>query len=344
MNPSDSPDAPSAGGAPRRSLPLLSNSEKRCFQSCKRRHYLRYRLLKRPLLAADPLRFGALVHKGLEAWWRAAKAGTDRLAAALDAIAQAEDVDAVERIRAEELLIAYHARWEHEIVEVLGVEVEFTAPILNPATGAASRTFVLGGKIDAIARLSDGRIVIVEHKTTSEDVEAGSDYWKRLRLDSQVSDYYVGARALGHDVVGCLYDVIVKPKLSLLRATPVESRKYKKDGLLYASQRDRDETPEQFRERLRAYIAENIDRLFARGIVVRTEDDERDAAFDTWQTAREIRDAERAGRWPRNPDACVRWGQTCEFFAVCAHEADVDDPTRFRTARGPHEELSTQAA
>jgi hypothetical protein len=91
-------------------------------------------------------------------------------------------------------------------------------------------------------------------------------------------------------------------------------------------------------------VAENIDRLFARGTVVRTEEDERDAAWDTWQTAREIREADLAQRHPRNPDACVRWGQTCEFFSVCAREADIDDPTRFRTARAPHEELSTQAA
>jgi hypothetical protein len=39
----------------------------------------------------------------------------------------------------------------------------------------------------------------------------------------------------------------------------------------------------------------------------------------------------------------VQWGTTCEFFAVCAREADLDDPTRYRTAKAPHEELSTPA-
>ena len=34
-----------------------------------------------------------------------------------------------------------------------------------------------------------------------------------------------GAAALGHDVAGCLYDVICKPGLRPLKATPVEARK-----------------------------------------------------------------------------------------------------------------------
>jgi hypothetical protein len=343
MNSADSSCSLSIPPAPRRVLPLLSNSEKRCFQSCKRKHYIRYRLLKRPLLASAPQRFGSLVHMGLEAWWLAAKAGGDRLAAALEAVRTEKYVEPIDLVRAEELLAAYDVRWAYEVVEVLAVEIEFEAPITNPETGATSRTYALGGKIDAIARLADGRVVIVEHKTSSEDISGGSDYWKRLRLDSQVSDYFVGARALGFDVEGCLYDVIGKPKLQPFEATPVDKRQYKKDGSLYASQRDRSETLDEYRARLRAHLAENLDRYYQRGIVVRLEEDERDAAFDTWQTAREVRDADRLERHPRNPNACVQWGTTCEFFAVCAREADLDDPTRYRTAKAPHEELSTPA-
>jgi hypothetical protein len=31
-------------------------------------------------------------------------------------------------------------------------------------------------------------------------------------MDSQVSTYYEGGRFLGHDVVGCIYDVVFKPR------------------------------------------------------------------------------------------------------------------------------------
>lgn len=336
------PETPAAP-TPKKRLKLLTHSEKRCFRSCRRKHYIRYLLLKRPVMPSEPLRFGALVHRGLEAWWLAAKAGEDRLEAALEAV-RGGSPDPLEVLRAEELLRGYDVRWAGEVMEVLSVEAAFEAEIINPNTGMASRTYVLGGKIDAIVRLADGGTYIVEHKTTVEDVEAGSDYWKRLRLDSQVSDYYVGARALGHEVAGCLYDVIVKPRLAPLQATPPEARKYRKDGGLYAGQRDRDETLDEYRLRLRSHLAENLNRYYARGTIVRLAEDERDAALDTWQVAREIREAELAIRHPRNPDACVQFGQTCEFFAVCAREADIDDHTRFRTAQRAHEELPETTA
>jgi hypothetical protein len=316
----------------------ISNSEKRCFQACPRKHYIRYGLRIRPLRASDPLRFGSLLHLGLEAWWRAAMAGSDRLGAGLAAL-RAGGAEPLELVKAEVLLFEYDARWNDELLEVLAVEVTFQTAIVNPETGAASRTYYLTGKIDAVVRMLDGLVYICEHKTTSEIIDGGSDYWKRLRLDSQISDYFVGARALGYDVAGCLYDVIGKPKLQRLEATPAASRKHTKDGRLYASQRAEDETLDEFRARLVAHIAEKPERYFQRAAVVRLAEDERDAAYDTWMTAKSIHDAARTGRHPRNPDACSRWGDVCEYFAVCTREADLDDPTRFRLAPRAHEEL-----
>ncbi len=328
---------------PRRVLPVLTHSEKKCFRACRRKHYLRYRLLKRPMRSSDPLRFGSGFHRGLEVWWRAAKdgiGGDARLALALDEIREAFTAP-VDRAKAEALMLGYHVRWIDEVVEVLAVEVEFTTPIVNPDTGAESRTFQLGGKIDAIARLADGLVYVVEHKTSGENIEAGSDYWKRLRLDAQVSDYFVGARSLGFEIAGCLYDVIGKPRLELLEATPVEKRQYtKKEGRLYAGQREFDETIEEYGKRVAEHVADNLDRYFRREPIVRLADEEEDAARDTWQVAREIREADLAVRYPRNPEACVQWGQACEFFPVCTREADVNDATLFRTAGSAHEELS----
>lgn len=183
-------------------------------------------------------------------------------------------------------------------------------------------------------------VFIVEHKTTSEDISPGADYWKRLRLDTQVSTYHVGARALGFMPDECLYDVVRKPQIRPLKATPEESRKYTKDGRLYAAQRAADETSEEFRIRLRENIAESPDKYYGRGHIPRLEEDERDAAYDAWQTAKNIREAELSSRWPRNPDACVRFGRTCDFFPVCTRESSVMDGTRFVKKADAHVELS----
>src|SRR5690606_34963330 len=200
-----------------------------------------------------------------------------RLVAGIEAMRAGEVYDPYALVMAEELLVAYTARWGDSGLEAVAVEAEFNMPLTNPETGAASRTFRRGGKIDAVVRSPDGALHIVEHKTTASDIEQGSTYWRKVQaLDTQVSTYMAGARSLGFDVVDCIYDVVRKPALKPLKATPVESRKYTAKGFLYANQREADETPEEYRTRLRADICERTERYFARGQIVRLAEDERD--------------------------------------------------------------------
>jgi hypothetical protein len=318
-------------------LLLLTVSRAKSFRRCARHHLISYEQGFRPLEKSNPLAFGSLFHRGLEAWWRFRY--DNPLGIALDEIRKnTESVDPFDLVKAEELLIGYHVRWDDEPLQVMRVEVEFELELRNPATGASSRTWRLGGKIDAIAQ-RDGVPWIVEHKTSSEDISPGSPYWQKLRLDAQVSTYLEGARALGFDARGCIYDVIAKPSLRPLQATPAESRKYTKEGRLYANQREQDETPEEYRERLREHICANPERYYQRGEVIRTPQEEQEAAYDLWQIARAIRDAETADRHPRNPDACFTWGRACEYFGVCCGAESLEDTTRFRKLDHINEEL-----
>jgi hypothetical protein len=251
--------------------------------------------------------------------------------------------DAFEIAKAEAMLTGYHFRWsgDADLYEVLAVEAEFFTALVNPTTGAPSRTWRLGGKLDAAVReIATGREGVVEHKTSTEDVTPGSDYWKRLRLDGQVSTYFEGARALGLDPQFCLYDVLATPKLRPYKATPLEARKFTKDGALYKTQREADETPEEYRTRVLNAIAEDPDGYFQRGEVVRLQSEMDEAMFDVWQIGQQMRESERAGRYPRNPDACVRFGKTCQYFGVCTGEASLADPTKFRRS-SLHPELAS---
>jgi hypothetical protein len=250
--------------------------------------------------------------------------------------------DPFDLARAEVMLAGYDARWSSEMhrYQVIAVEAEFQAPLTNPDSGAPSRTFRLGGKLDVLAREDGHRNVVIEHKTASGDVSAGSDYLKRLRLDGQVSVYYAGAAALGHPVDACVYDVLVKPALRPYKATAPEARKYTKDGTLYKTQRLADETPEEYRDRLVEAVSSAPNDYFMRAEVVRLDAEVTDAMADVWQLGRAMRENDLAGRYPRNPDACVRYGRTCEFFGVCCGEASVDDPSIFRRSEVAHPELS----
>jgi hypothetical protein len=324
------------------SLRIVSDSELRTYRACARRHHYQYRLRRRPLDKGEALKFGTLWHLGLEAWFDINGSPEAKLEAALKALRGDKDADPFHLVMAEELLTAYSARWGDAPYSTIAVEKQFEAPLTNPATGSDSRTFLRGGKIDAIVLDEEGRAHVFEHKTTSADIEEGSLYWRKVRaLDTQVSTYMAGARSLGHDVVDCIYDVVRKPAIRPLKATPVESRKYKKDGELYANQREHDETPDEYRLRLREDIAERVERYFARLPIVRLEEEERDHAFDVWQTTRLMREAELAGFAPKNPDACSNFGG-CPYLPVCTGESSIEDDNLYRTASTAHEELASE--
>lgn len=334
-------------------LPLLTASRMRCFRACPRLHQLRYVEGWRPTVEAEALRFGTLIHTGLEAWlsWFGAmetqpenvtEIPADPLTAAIQAI-QGRAFDEFEQVRAEELLRGYDARWGSTMHEyaVLGAELEYRAPLLNPATMRASRTWQLGGKIDGILRRrSDGRVLVMEHKTTSDAIESDADnYWSTLALDGQISGYVIGAEALGYQVDEILYDVIRKVGQRPKRATPEAERKFTKDGRLYATQRLEDETPDEYRARIRDEIQAAPERFFQRRVIARTESQIRDYLQDAWQLGRSMADMAADGYAPRNPDACHRFG-ACSMWSVCgvgAHPSDF--PTEFRQSSDVNPEL-----
>lgn len=326
-------------------MKLITSSRLKDARACQRLHHLQYELGIRPAEDAEVLRFGTLVHAGLEAWWRATG---DRLDAALramrsPALGSSGEIDLFALARAEALLVGYDTRWKDAPYEVLAVEVPFEAELRNPTTGRVSQTWRIAGKLDGVVRdLRDGRVLVLEHKTASGDVSPGSEYWRRLRMDGQVSIYFEGAKALGHDVAGCLYDVVAKPAQKPLRATPPEERRLKRDGTPYANVRLEDETPAEFQARVLDALAEEPNRFFVRGEVTRLDEEMAEHLYDVWQTAQAIRESELSGRHPRNPDACVRYGRTCPFFDACTGVASLEDPLRFRHTNSVHPELSAQ--
>lgn len=329
----------------KRSLPLLTASSTKTFRACQRIYYYRYVLGMVSVGASRALRFGTVLHLMLEAWWRAVQRGEpEPLSFALEV--PRDELSEVDQIRAELLITLYDARWLADAAnyEVLEVEAEYRAPLRNPETGAVSRTFQRAGKIDVLVRERDigRRVLIIEHKTSSEDVSPGSDYWDRLTIDGQISHYYEGAKARGYEADACLYDVIGKPRHEpLKRVEKVRMTKgsEKEPSRPYAGQRLTDETLGEYRARLGAALMESPTTYMRRGEIVRLEDDVRDAAFDDWQIARAIREAELSSRWPRNPEACMRFGRRCDYWGVCTRTASLDDPALFKHER-PHRELS----
>jgi hypothetical protein len=206
---------------------LITNSGAKEARACLRAYEHSYVNLMRPLHAAEPLWFGDVVHGGLGAWWLS-PAVDERLDRAFAAIAGRID-DAFLRAKAEAMLIGYDARWRNQRYVALLIEQRFRLPLVNPITGEVSERWDVGGKVDGVVRdLDTNRVLLMEHKTASGDIRPGADYWKKLRLDSQISTYYRGVGALDVEIDGTLYDVLGKPGQIPLKATPVEARKYRR--------------------------------------------------------------------------------------------------------------------
>jgi hypothetical protein len=318
-----------------RKLKLFTNSFATTFRRCPRECYHRYEQGYSSLHEAESLRMGDGIHLGLKSLLTQ---GWD-IGKALHALGGRPMKD-ISMAKSRAMLMAYSVRWEPELPKwkVLFVEKEFTAPMINPATGFESRTWQLAGKLDgALEEISTGYQYIIEHKSSSEDVSHGSSYWKKLLLNTQVTQYEVGARALGLNPVGCIYDVLKKPTIKPLQATALENR-YKKDGCLKANAREADETMSEYEARALNAYAEDPWKSFNRVVVTTLDDDRSNAARNTWHLANEIRQCQLSGFWMQNPDACERYHQMCQFWDVCTGSASIEDESRFIKEKA-HKEL-----
>jgi hypothetical protein len=294
---------------------LLTASRMWALLSCPRRHFWRYELGLKAVKDAHALRFGSAWHAAMEGRW----CGIPLEEVIPTAVAgyEFEEIDVAILTG---LLAGYYQRYGEDIVKELHPEVEFRHRI------EGSRTFDSAGKIDGLGVLHDGRLALVEHKTTSDSVSSGSDYWLRLRLNQQVMQYVVAARALGWDVSIILYDVTKKP----------------------AIRQRKGETVEEFGDRLGADTQERPDFYFARREVPVLDQDLEEFKVQRYELSKLIlalRQAERRTRlreqaWPRNVNGMACRG--CEFAGFCLQGIHADAervPAGFRI--GPvHEELS----
>ncbi len=297
---------------------LFTHSRAACFRACPRKHEIRYELGLRPVVDGLALRVGSAFARAVDADSKGLDA-SDAIDVGLD--------DPFDKAMVASMFAGHRSRWESQRLVHVASELAFDLPLRNPETGAATPTWRLAGKIDRIVRLPDGRLALMEYKTTSRDFAPGADYWTRLHFDAQLSMYLIAARALGYDICTILYDVTRRPAQRPLKATPMEARKYLKGTTtLYANQRANDETPEEYAARLCEAIGADPDKHFARIEIARLDDDLADTEAEMWQQQQAIRAMQRGGRWYRNPEACFNGSFSCEYLGICKR-SDLDSTT-----------------
>jgi hypothetical protein len=317
------------------------------FRNCRKAAELRYLQHLVPIERDRNLHFGSLIHECLELWHR--QRGLAQVLNLIDrhCAARAQDEDQKRDWHlATAMMRAYAERYAEEEFEAVALEHVFEGAIVNPATGAASRSFRLAGKVDGIVRIGQ-EYFILEHKTASQ---IDSDYLERLWTDFQITLYahYV-EQTMGIPIAGILYNVLVKARLQQSKGESEEEFETRRAELLAksktgrtAARRREPESDDDFQRRLAEKYADpamfHRERLYlSRG------------QFDTlraelWELTQAFLDARRRGVFYQNTSFCFNYQRPCPYFAVCRSNGNPNVIENFYQRAEPNEELRVLAA
>jgi hypothetical protein len=312
------------------------------FRNCRKAVDWRYLQQLVPLQRDRNLHFGSLIHECLQSWH-----SRRDLAEVLDLI----DRRCINRTQDEDqrrdwhlaaaMMKGYAARYPAEEFEVIALEKAFEGPIVNPATGAASRSFVLAGKVDGIIR-NGGEYFILEHKTASQ---VDADYLEKLWTDFQITIYahYI-EQTMGIPITGILYNVLVKAKLQQSKGETEEEFQARRAELLAKSKtgkttakRRMPESDEEFQQRLTEKYADP--EMFHREMLYLSRDRFDILRSELWELTQAFLDARRRGVFYQNTAFCFNYQRPCPYFALCRSNGNPNVIENFYQRVPPNEEL-----
>ncbi len=288
------------------------------------------------------LHFGSLIHQCLELWYQCRDLGQVRdFIGTLCPNRLYDDGQRRDWHNATALMNAYAARYAAEEFEVVALEKTFRGPILNPATGAASRSFVLAGKVDGIVRIGDDYFLL-EHKTAAQ---LDGDYLERLWTDFQITIYaYYLEQTMGITITGILYNILVKSKLQQSKGETQEEYEARRAELLAKSKtgkstakRKLPETDEEFQERLTEKYTDPA--MLHREMLYLSRDRFDILRSELWELTQAFLDARRRGVFYQNTGFCFNYHRPCPYFALCRSNGNPNVIENFYQRVPPNEEL-----
>jgi hypothetical protein len=312
------------------------------FRNCRKAADWRYVQHVVPMERDSNLQYGSLIHDCLENWHR--YRNREQVLALIDQ--RCPDRTHDERQRrdwhlATAMMTGYMNRYPEEEFEVVELEKVFQGPIVNPETGAASRSFVLAGKVDGIVKIGNEYFVL-EHKTASL---LDSDYLERLWTDFQITLYaYYVEQTLGLPITGILYNVLVKAKLQQSAGETEEEFEARRAELLAKSKtgkssakRRTPESDEEFQARLAEKYADSA--MFHREKLYLSRDRFEILRAELWELTQAFLDARRRGVFYQNTSHCFQYQRPCPYFALCRSNGNPNVLENFYQRVEPHEEL-----
>jgi hypothetical protein len=312
------------------------------FRNCRKAVDWRYLQQLVPLQRDRNLHFGSLIHECLQEWHE--RLDLAQVLALIDGLCPNRFQDENQRRDwhlAVAMMRAYAERYAADDFEVIGLEHNFEGPIINPATGAASRSFVLAGKVDGIVRIN-GENFILEHKTAAQ---IDGDYLEKLWTDFQITIYahYI-EQTMGIPITGILYNVLVKAKLQQGKGETEEEFQERRAELLAKSKtgkttakRRLPESDEEFQERLAGKYMDPA--MFHREMLYLSRDRFDVLRSELWELTQAFLDARRRGVFYQNTAFCFNYQRPCAYFALCRSNGNPNVIENFYQRVPPNSEL-----
>ena len=332
---------------------ILTYSAIKLFQSCRYKYNLRMIEGLAPLTQDDNLYLGSVWHLVQEIWYGGGDCESKIVKAGLiiDQSFPNRQTDSKQKRDwhlCHAMFRGYINRYPDDEFKVLGVEMEFAIPIINPSTGRSSRTFELRGKVDGLAQLKQtGELFILEHKSAAQIT---GDYIERLPSDFQINLYAMAlSRFLKRKISGVIYSITRKASLKQSEGETEEQFEIRKAELIQKSKtgktsakRKMPETDDDFRERLVEKY--NDQEMYYREVLYLSAEDAARTSSELWDITKLILAAKRENSWIPNWDNCFRFGnQPCMYWTLCRSNNNPIVRDNHYEHRPPHSELSEVA-
>lgn len=228
------------------------------------------------------------------------------------------------------MVTAYDAAWQGtwSKMELVAVEQELFAQCVNLDTGRKSRKYILKGYVDKFINLKGVGRVLIDHKTSSEDIsDPNGIYWRRMDCDVQSTMYKELFLANGIVIDKIVWDVVKKPLIRPRKLTKEELKTLEADGtymgLNITDSPGETESPQCFFARTLDWCITNSSNVFVRRDVVRSDQDVYQLNQNIWQQTRLLDFCDTKKCWPMSPGACFNYGRLCEYSDVCHLGADI---------------------
>lgn len=321
---------------------LVTYSRLNGFRNCRKLDWWKYEQCVHPIQKAWNLVFGKAVHKALETLYTTNN--PEEVMNLLDSMYPQRGFDPAERtdyLLLVGMMNGYIERYLVEEFTPVCLETRFRIPIINPATGAKSRTFDLAGRADGVVQMIDTReFYLLENKSASE---IGGNYIERLWTDFQIRLYRPAIeKQLGLKIAGVIYNILGKTRIRPAQGeTDFEYQARVDASKTGKIKRKVAESDEEFLARLKEYYSRP--EAFHREKIYFTEEDERLIQAEVWELTQNILEARRSGMWYQNSTYCFHWNRACPYYPLCRangkHQILLENEYEIRP---PHEELEDE--